>query len=70
MISNFFTTFAKLPFILDTSEFYEVNGSGDYAMVIEFTNDLGSDTSSKEGQSFWKWFHVCEVKNSECDGAK
>ena len=39
-------------------------------MVIEFTNDLGSDTSSKEGQSFWKWFHVCEVKNSECDGAK
>jgi len=63
-------TVAKLPFILDTSEFYGVKGSGDYAMVIEFTNDLGSDTSSKDGQSFWKWFHVCEVKNSECDGAK
>ena len=57
-----------LPFILDTSEFYEKAGSGDYAMIIEFSNDLGSDTSSKSGQSFWKWFHICEVKNSECDG--
>ena len=58
----------KLPFILDVSEFYGEKGSGDYAMVIEFTNDLGSDASLKTGQSFWKWFHVCEVKNSECDG--
>ena len=58
----------QLPFILDTSEFYDGPGSGDYAMIIEFTNDLGSDNSLKTGQSFWKWFHVCEVKNSECDG--
>ena len=57
-----------LPFILDTSEFYEKAGSGDYAMIIEFSNDLGSDTSPKSGKSFWKWFHICEVKNSECDG--
>ena len=57
-----------LPFILDTSEFYDASGSGDYAMIIEFSNDLGSDNSPKSGQSFWKWFHICEVKNSECDG--
>jgi len=61
----------NLPFILDTSEFYKEKGSGDYAMVIEFINDLGSDTSLKTGQSFWKWFHVCDVKannNKECEG--
>ena len=61
---------SKLPFILDVSEFYDTKGSGDFAMVIEFTNDLGSDTSLKTGQSIWKWFHVCEVKNDECDGDK
>lgn len=59
-----------LPFILDTSEFYGVKGSGDYAMIIEFSNDLGSDTLPKSGKSFWKWFHICEVKNNECDGDK
>ena len=61
----------NLPFILDTSEFYGEKGSGDYAMVIEFSNDLGTDTSFKAGQSFWKWFHICDVKannNKECDG--
>ena len=31
------------PFIFDTSEFYE--DSGDYAIAIEFTNDLGSDVT-------------------------
>ena len=64
---------SKLPFILDTSEFYDTEGSGDYAMVIEFTNDLGSDTSLKTGQSFWKWFHVCQPDsndNTKCDGNK
>ena len=55
---------------LETSEFYSDGGSGDYAMVIDFTNDFGTDTSEKSGQTFWKWFHICEVKNSECDGNK
>jgi len=62
-----------LPFIIDTSEFYDKEGSGDYAIVIEFTNDLGSDTSLKTGQSFWKWFHVCQPDsndNTKCDGNK
>ena len=62
---------STLPFILDTSEFYDTKGSGDYAMVIEFTNDLGSDTSLKTGQSFWKWFHVCQLDSNndkKCDG--
>ena len=62
---------STLPFILDTSEFYDTEGSGDYAMVIEFTNDLGSDTSLKTGQSFWKWFHVCQLDSNndkKCDG--
>ena len=51
------------PFIFDTSEFY--GSSGDYAISIEFTNDLGSDTSAKQGQSSWKWFHIC---NTSSDG--
>ena len=64
---------SNLPFILDTSEFYDTEGSGDYAMVIEFTNDLGSDTSLKTGQSFWKWFHVCQPDSNndkQCDSDK
>tara|TARA_Y100000588_G_scaffold28414_1_gene27770 strand:- start:59 stop:1042 length:984 start_codon:yes stop_codon:yes gene_type:complete len=64
---------SNLPFILDTSEFYDTQGSGDYAMVIEFTNDLGSDTSLKTGQSFWKWFHVCQPDSNndkQCDSDK
>ena len=51
------------PFIFDTSEFY--GSSGDYAIVIEFTNDLGSDMTAKQGQSNWKWFHIC---NTNSDG--
>ena len=64
---------SNLPFILDTSEFYDTQGSGDYAMVIEFTNDLGSDASLKTGQSFWKWFHVCQPDSNndkQCDSDK
>ena len=49
------------PFIFDTSEFY--GNSGDYAIVIEFTNDLGSDVTAKQGQSNWKWFHICDTKS-------
>ena len=52
------------PFILDTSEFY--GASGDYAIVIEFTNDLGLDLTKKQGQSSWKWFHIC---NTNSDGS-
>ena len=52
------------PFIFDTSEFY--GNSGDYAIVIEFINDLGSDDSVKQGQSNWKWFHIC---NTNSDGS-
>ena len=51
------------PFIFDTSEFY--GSSGDYAISIEFTNDLGSATSAKQGKSSWKWFHIC---NTSSDG--
>ncbi|OIR20797.1 MAG: hypothetical protein BEU01_00780 [Marine Group III euryarchaeote CG-Epi4] len=51
------------PFIFDTSEFY--GNSGDYAIVIEFTNDLGTDVTAKQGQSNWKWFHIC---NTNSDG--
>lgn len=55
------------PFIFDTSEFYE--GSGDYAIGIEFTNDLGSDIASKQGQSSWKWFHICKTNSDDkCSG--
>ena len=52
------------PFIFDTSEFY--GSSGDYALVLEFTNDLGTDDSAKQGQSNWKWFHIC---NTNSDGS-
>ena len=54
---------------LDPNEFYSDQESGDYAVTIEFTNDLGDDTSTKEGQSFWKWFHLCETKaDGSCNG--
>ena len=49
------------PFIFDTSEFY--GNSGDYAISIEFSNDLGSDVTTKQGQSSWKWFHICDTKS-------
>ena len=49
------------PFIFETSEFY--GSSGDYAIVVEFTNDLGSDDSVKQGQSNWKWFHICKTNS-------
>ena len=53
---------------LDPSEFYSDQGSGDYAVTIEFTNQLGEDTSIKEGQTFWKWFHLCQTKaDGSCD---
>ena len=56
---------------LDPNEFYSDGGSGDYAVTIEFTNELGEDTSSKEGQTFWKWFHLCQTKaDGSCDGNK
>ena len=54
---------------LDPAEFYSEKGSGDYAIELEFTNDLGTDSSVKSGQTFWKWFHICETKaNGECNG--
>ena len=54
---------------LDPNEFYSDRGSGDYAVIIEFVNELGDDVSSKEGQTFWKWFHICQTKaDGSCDG--
>lgn len=59
----------SLSLLLDTNEFYDVGGSGDYTIVFDFTNDLGEDTSSKDGRTYWAWFHVCETKsNGKCDG--
>jgi hypothetical protein len=43
--------------------FYDVEGKGDYSLVLEFTNDFGEDTSNKDGRSYWKWFHLCETKD-------
>lgn len=56
------------PIIFDIPEFYDVKGSGDYAFSVEFSNNLGTDNSPKYGQSNWEWFHICKVKNGECDG--
>ena len=54
---------------LDPSQFYSEEGSGDYTVVFDFTNDFGSDTSSFDGRTYWAWFHVCETKsNGKCDG--
>ena len=55
---------------LDPSQFYNEEGSGDYTVVFDFTNDFGSDTSSFDGRTYWAWFHVCETKsNGKCDGS-
>ena len=57
----------NLNLIIDVDKFYDEEGSGDYTLVFDFSNDFGEDTSSKDGRSFWKWFHLCETKdNGEC----
>jgi len=56
------------PILFDIDEIYGAEGSGDYALTIEFTNNLGTDNSPKSGQSIWKWFHICDVKDGACDG--
>ena len=57
----------SLSLILDASEFYDSEGSGDYTVVFDFTNDFGSDTSTFDGRTYWAWFHVCETKsNGQC----
>ena len=54
---------------LDPSQFYSEEGSGDYTVVFDFTNDFGSATSSFDGRTYWAWFHICETKsNGKCDG--
>ena len=59
---------ASLLFLLDIQEFYDAEGSGDYTIVFDFTNDFGEDASSKEGRTYWAWFHICEIKsNGECE---
>ena len=57
----------SLSLILDASEFYDSEGSGDYTVVFDFSNDFGSDTSTFDGRTYWAWFHVCETKsNGQC----
>ena len=57
----------NLNLIIDVDKFYDEEGSGDYTLVFDFSNDFGEDTSSKDGRSSWKWFHLCETKdNGEC----
>ena len=57
----------NLNLIIDVDKFYDEGGSGDYTLVFDFSNDFGEDTSSKDGRSSWKWFHLCETKdNGEC----
>jgi len=57
----------NLNLIIDVDKFYDEKGSGDYTLVFDFSNDFGEDTSSKDGRSSWKWFHLCETKdNGEC----
>ena len=57
----------NLNLIIDVDKFYDEEGSGDYTLVFDFSNDFGDDTSSKDGRSSWKWFHLCETKdNGEC----
>jgi hypothetical protein len=58
----------NLNLIIDVDKFYDDKGSGDYTLVFDFSNDFGEDTSSKDGRSSWKWFHLCETKdNGECN---
>ena len=62
---------ASLLFLLDVQEFYDAEERGDYTIVFDFTNDFGEDTSSKEGRTYWAWFHICETKSDgKCDGDK
>ena len=57
----------NLNLILDVDKFYDGEGSGDYTLVFEFSNDFGEDTSSKDGRSSWQWFHLCDTKdNGDC----
>ena len=57
----------SLSLIIDASEFYDSEGSGDYTVVFDFSNDFGSDTSTFDGRTYWAWFHVCETKsNGQC----
>ena len=57
----------NLNLIIDVDKFYDEEGSGDYTLVFDFSNDFGEDISSKDGRSSWKWFHLCETKdNGEC----
>ena len=57
----------NLNLIIDVEKFYDEEGSGDYTLVFDFSNDFGDDTSGKDGRSSWKWFHLCETKdNGEC----
>ena len=57
----------NLNLILDTEKFYGEEGSGDYTLVFDFTNELGDDTSSKDGRTYWSWFHICETgTNGKC----
>jgi hypothetical protein len=57
----------NLNLIMDLDKFYDEEGSGDYTLVFDFSNDFGEDISSKDGRSSWKWFHLCETKdNGEC----
>ena len=58
---------ASLLFLLDIQEFYDIEGNGDYTVVFDFTNELGEDTSTKDGRTYWAWFHICETKsNGKC----
>ena len=46
---------------------YPWSHSGDYTVVFDFTNELGDDTSSKDGRTDWAWFHICETgTNGKC----
>ena len=57
----------NLNLIIDVDKFYDEEGSGDYTLVFEFSNDFGEDTSSKDGRSSWQWFHLCDTKdNGDC----
>ena len=59
----------SLSLILDTEQFYDQRGSGDYTVVFDFTNEFGDDTSSKDGRTYWAWFHVCQTgSNGKCQG--
>ncbi len=46
-----------------SDDFYGTQGSGDYTLVFEFSNQLGDDPTSKPGRSAWKWFHLCDTKD-------